>query len=81
MAWASKPPAPARGDAVTARCEDVFKRSLERALAAFDADQHGTRGWGTLVDFVERYLKPAFVAHACGLDAARELRAARIFPS
>ncbi|HEY6557033.1 MAG TPA: sigma 54-interacting transcriptional regulator [Polyangiaceae bacterium] len=53
--------------------EDVFKRSLERALAAFDADQHGTRGWGTLVHFVESYLKPAFVAHACGLDAAREL--------
>jgi DNA-binding NtrC family response regulator len=53
--------------------EGVLKRALERALEAFDADPHGTRGWGTLVHFVERHLKPAFVAHACGLDAAHEL--------
>jgi DNA-binding NtrC family response regulator len=53
--------------------EAVLKQALERALEAFDADPHGTRGWGTLVHFVERHLKPAFVARACGLDAARDL--------
>lgn len=53
--------------------EDVLKRALEHALEAFDRDPHGTRGWGTLVHFVERHLKPAFVAQACGLHAASDL--------
>jgi DNA-binding NtrC family response regulator len=53
--------------------EDVLKRSLQRALQAFEVEGQSVQGWGALVQFVERYLKPSFVAHACGLADMRDL--------
>jgi DNA-binding NtrC family response regulator len=47
---------------------------FELAIAAFK-DDHGEtpKNWGQLHHFIEKYVKPVFVAHSCDLASAAEL--------
>ncbi len=46
----------------------------EKAIVAFQEDHGDTpRNWGQLHHFIEKYVKPVFVAHSCELATASEL--------
>lgn len=46
----------------------------EKAIGAFQEDHGDTpRNWGQLHHFIEKYVKPVFVAHSCELATATEL--------
>lgn len=46
----------------------------EKAIQAFQEDHGETpRNWAQLHSFIEKYVKPVFVAHSCDLAAATEL--------
>lgn len=46
----------------------------EKAIKAFEEDHGETpRNWGQLHSFIEKYVKPVFVAHSCDLATATEL--------
>jgi DNA-binding NtrC family response regulator len=46
---------------------------LRAAPATIESHEGRPATWGGLVCFIDRYLKPAFVAHACGLERARAI--------
>lgn len=50
-----------------------WQQVLTLASAAYARDEGSPATWGALLAFVERYLKPAFVAHLCKLEHARTL--------
>ncbi|HMJ09749.1 MAG TPA: sigma 54-interacting transcriptional regulator [Polyangiaceae bacterium] len=68
--------APVKAQLGAARSElsgERWHTVLSMAQRAYEADEGTPSTWGSLVSFLERYLKPAFVAHACGLERARGL--------
>jgi DNA-binding NtrC family response regulator len=50
-----------------------WQQVLTIASAAYGRDEGSPATWGGLIAFVERYLKPAFVAHLCKLEGAPAL--------
>jgi DNA-binding NtrC family response regulator len=50
-----------------------WQQVLTIASSAYARDEGSPATWGALIAFVERYLKPAFVAHLCKLEGARTL--------